>query len=177
MKNSCFHMRKCLCALLAFSLIVCLASPAMALKRGDLLTVNADFTRLREKPASGSDVLDKLAKGRQVKFIKDYRGWYKVELKDGTIGYMYKSNLVANSPTAKIGKLYCSRSKNKRITIYSKADKNSKIKGSVKPTTTLLLVEKKGNWGLVRLLNNGNFGYVKTNQLKRITSTSKETEH
>ncbi len=148
--------------LIALTLILS-AAPALAASKGDILVVNTDFARLRAKPVSGSDVLTKLRKGQRVTFLKDYRGWLKIELGNGKTGYMYKDFLNAHV-SAKVGNLYKSRSSS--LPVRSKPSKKGKVKFSVSKSPTMVLLERHGSWGLIRVVSNGKVGYVNLKYLR-----------
>ena len=49
-----------------------------------------------------------------------------------------------------------------------KPDDNSKIRGRVKNGKTVSLINEKGNWCYVQVLDGGEFGYVNKEYLKKI---------
>lgn len=48
-----------------------------------------------------------------------------------------------------------------------KPDNNSKIRGRVKNGKTVSLINEKGNWYYVQVLDGGEFGYVNKEYLKK----------
>ena len=153
------------CALLAVVMMISMAPWAMAATKGDILRVKEDYARLRSAPKSGSDVVDRLRKGAKVAFVSERGGWVKLELDNGTRGYMYKSMLTSYS-APKEGKLYRSRLKSGRLTVYKKPSAKSAKKGTLKSSTRVVLVSRHGAWGLVRVVKNGQVGYVNLKHLK-----------
>lgn len=164
MRQNLNGFRRIVCVMLIALLMATVAMPAFAATRGDIFVVNQDHARLRAKPESGSDILDKLPKGRKVMFLKDYKGWWKLELSNGKTGYMYKTFL---NPyvSAKVGKLYRSRLSGK-LPVRTKPNSKSKVKFNVKNNSTLVLLERHGSWGLVRAVSSGKVGYVNIKYLK-----------
>jgi len=144
------------------------ALPAIAASKGDVYTVKADYTRLRAKPVSGSAVLTKLRKGVKVAFIKDYGGWWRVELSNGKTGFIYRTNLRPYL-NAKVGKVYKSSLKSKLLPVRSAPNSTARVLGKVRNTTRLVLLSKSGGWGLIRVVANGKVGYVDLRYLKAIS--------
>ena len=153
------------CALLAIMLMVGFDMSALAATKGDVLSVSQDYARLRAAPKSGSDVLARLRKGSKVIFLSEDGGWVKLELSNGKRGYMYKSMLASYS-APKVGKIYRSRLRSGKLAVYAKANAKSKKKGMLKSSTSVVLLERRGLWGLVRVIKNGQVGFVNIKHLK-----------
>lgn len=167
MKRRRGHWRNLLLALVIASMTIGLGTSAQAVSKGDILVVNADYTRMREKPEPGSKVLERIAKGKQVTFIKEYNGWVRVKLSGGRTGFIYKTFLSAPT-TAKVGKMYASKLADGKLKVYNKPRKSSRVNGRLKHKTAVVLLERKGAWGRVRIVKNGKTGYVKLSNLRRV---------
>lgn len=169
MKQFGIHIRKCLSVLLVCVILGGFATPAFAApKKGDILIVTADYARMRNQPKSGSAVIHKLSRGNKVKFLANHSGWFRIELSSGKTGFMYKSFLNASgvtSPSIKVGQIY--RSKASRLPVHKKASSGSKVKGRIKSSARLVLIEKHGKWGLIRIVSSGKVGYVQLSKLKK----------
>lgn len=159
-------LRRIVCALLIVISMMGATMPALAAKNGDVLQVNGNLARVRSRPQSGSTVLAKIKKGTKVKYIKSENGWYLIQFPNGNRGYMYKSFL---SPVinVKVGKLYRSRLKGK-LPVHITPSKKSKAMFKIKNTTNVVLLKRKGNWGLVRIVKTGDVGYVNLKYLKAV---------
>ena len=167
MKHVSSSIRKLICAMLAIAMLVCSASSAFAVSKGDILRVKQDYVRIRKSPQSGSKVLGKLRKGTRVVYLGEKNGWMHLQLSSGKKGYIYKSMLKsASASTPKVGKIYRSNLKGKKLTVYSKANSSSKKLGAIKASTDMVLLGRKGLWGKVRILKNGKVGYVNVRHLK-----------
>ncbi len=164
MKEKSNVFKRIVCAFMVALLLSTTAIPALAATKGATYVVNAQYPRLRAKPQSGSKVLTKLKKGTKVTFLKDYNGWWKIQLANGKTGYMYKDFLTFYS-NAKVGKLYRTNTSSK-TKVYAKNSTSSRVKFTVSNKTTLVLLEKKGTWGLVRVVKNGAVGYIRLARLK-----------
>lgn len=139
--------------------------PAMAASKGDIVKVSEDYARLRAQPKSGSVVLSKIRKGTKAIYLGEKSGWVKLELANGKTGYMYRSMLKGYS-APKIGKLYRSRLTSGKLAVYSKPNSKSKKLGTLKKSSTVVLLSRKGFWGKVRVVKNGAVGYVNVKYLK-----------
>lgn len=166
MKNSNKFRRLISALLVAIMLVASSATAFAAMKKGEVLSVKEDYARMRKSPQQGSDVLTKIRKGTKVSYLGEKNGWIKIGLANGKSGYMYKTMLQRYS-NAKVGKVYVSKLKNgKRLTVRTKASTKSKAKVAVKNTTRMVLLEKKGTWGKVRVVKTGKVGYVNLKYLK-----------
>ena len=62
---------------------------------------------------------------------------------------------------------YIVNSPNGYVNFMRKPDNNSKIRGRVKNGKTVSLINEKGNWYYVQVLDGGEFGYVNKEYLKK----------
>ena len=163
MKQAGNSFRKLFSALLVAILLVCNSIPAFAASKGDILRVRADFARLRSQPQAGSDVVAKVRRGTKVVYRGEKGGWIILQLADGTKGYMYKSMLTTYSAPKK-GKVYTSRVS--KLPVYAKASSGAKRLGTLKSSSEVVLLGRKGSWGLIRVVRNGRVGYVNLRYLR-----------
>ncbi len=164
MKHATISFRRLFSALLV--VVMLLASvPAMAASKGDIIKVSGDYARLRAQPKSGSVVLSKVRKGTKAIYLGQKSGWVKIELSNGKTGYMYKSMLSGYS-APKVGKLYKSRLSSGKLAVYAKPNSKSKKLGTLKNSSTVVLLGRKGFWGKIRVVKTGGVGYVNVKYLR-----------
>ena len=63
---------------------------------------------------------------------------------------------------------YIVNSPNRYVNFMRKPDSNSTIRGRVKNGKTVSLINEKGNWYYVQVLDGEEFGYVNKEYLKKI---------
>lgn len=91
------HMKKAVAITLVAALISISAVSTYA-EEPDNVTVTASILNLREAPNTTSKILDKLAKGKQLKVIDSSNGWYKVT-ENGLTGWV--SDTYVTKPISK----------------------------------------------------------------------------
>lgn len=155
-------LRRVACVLLAVMLTVLAPSAAWAAK-GKVYVCIGDGVRVRQKPVSGSQVVGRLSKGEKVVHVSTYKGWWKIRTSDNRTGYVYGSYLRPNN-VIKVGKTY--KAKTSNVKIYAKANTNSTVRTKMGRNTVVVLLARKGNWGMVRVASSGRVGYVQLKYLQ-----------
>jgi uncharacterized protein YgiM (DUF1202 family) len=149
-----------LAATLTFALPV---SSAYAAK-GKIYRATAGGVRIRLKPQSGSEVIGKLKKGEKVLHVSTKNNWWRIKTASGQTGYVFPSNLKYYK-TYDVGQIYRANA-SKGMKVYSKANTKAKVRGTLSNKYTVVLLAKKNNWGLIRVIKNGRVGYVPLQSLK-----------
>lgn len=150
-------------ALLGLVCLVLIASVALApvgalAAKGKIYKAITNGVRIREKPQSGSLIVGKLMKGDKVIHLSSKNSWWRVKTSSGLIGYVFPSNLTYYR-TYDVGKIYRASSSS-GVKVYKKASTSSGVKGTLTRKYTVVLLAKKGKWGLIRVIKNGKVGYV-----------------
>ena len=162
MMNAGNSFRKLFSVVLVVVLLVCSSIPALAVSKGDILRVRADYARVRSGARAGADVMAKLRKGTKVVYRGETNGWVLIELGNGKKGFMYKS-MLTNYSAPKAGKVYRSALSKGKLPVYN-AD-GQRI-GSLNNSTEVVLLRRSGFRGLVRVVRNGKVGIVNVKYLK-----------
>ncbi len=149
----------CLVLMASFAL-----APASAFAaKGKIYKATTGGVRIREKAQSGSTIIGKLKKGERVIHLSTKNRWWRVRTTNGLTGYVFPTNL-AYYRTYNVGKIYRASSA-KGVKVYKKATAKAGVKGTLTRKYSVVLLAKKGNWGLIRVIKNGKVGYLPLNSL------------
>ncbi|MDZ5471909.1 N-acetylmuramoyl-L-alanine amidase [Bacillus sp. 31A1R] len=115
--------------------------------------VSASTLNVRKSPTTKSSVVSKLKKGTKVKIVAQQGSWLQISYKNtkGWVSSTYVTNKVVKAnvtkPKSSIGDYYVTAT---LLNIRSKPSTSSDILYRVTKNTKVELLEKKGDWGLVR---------------------------
>ena len=150
----------------------------------ELVKINASNVRVRKTATTSGTILATLAKDTQVTRIekkvayKDGYYWDKIKLSNGTIGYVatnYLSTITSNNTSTTKTETVKVNASNVRV--RKSATTSSSIIATLSKNTQVTRLEKKVAykngyyWDKVKL-SNGKIGYIATNYLSTISSST-----
>lgn len=130
--------------------------PALAQVCG-IVTTQHDPLNIREKPGFTSKVIDQAVKGSALVVLKMQKGWYKVQLNNGKMGYGSSDYIKAVTPK---NPKSCGivATKETPLNIRQKPNRVSKVLVQASKGSALRILGLSGSWFRV-LLNDGDIGY------------------
>ena len=159
-------LRRLACVLLAAMLAFAVPMTTASAAKGKTYVCTVKNVRVRPKPRPHSEpVVTKLAKGQKVVHIGTHKGWWRIRTADNKVGWVYKTYL-RRANIIQVGKTY--RAKTAGVKIYSRPRTSASVRGRMGRKTKVVLLARKGKWGMVRELKSGKVGYVQLKYLQMV---------
>ncbi|MEG1133410.1 MAG: family 10 glycosylhydrolase [Cellulosilyticaceae bacterium] len=123
-------------------------------------SVNTETLNVRSGARADRPVITKIGKGTRVAILDTLSGWYKVKLPDNQIGWVSAEYIKVDKtstitqPTSKVGTVTIDG-----LNVRSGAGINNSVVTKVNKGTKVTLLETKGDWYKVKLLD-GKAGWV-----------------
>ncbi|MBO8168744.1 MAG: SH3 domain-containing protein [Thermoanaerobacteraceae bacterium] len=145
-----------------------------------VVVVGGSVVNVRLQPGLDSPVISRVVRGTRLTALGTVNGWYKVKLKDGRSGYLagWLAELHRENPAEQLqgrnAKLTHVKVNGSVVNVRQAPELGSPVVAQVRQGEKYAVVDRKGNWVLIKL--DGQQGYIASWLVDLIYSTDYQEE-